>query len=93
MKKDKNQITEGNMETTQKKKKKRKKAPIIIAILVILFIVFRMVSCAMATEAGAIVTTTTAIRGDIQESISTSGMVASGEKKVIFARLFILASI
>ena len=85
MKKEKNQVTEGSTEVVQKKKKKRKKAPIIIAILVVVFIVFRMVSCSMASSAGAIVTTTTAFRGDIQESISTSGTVSSGEKKVIFA--------
>ena len=85
MKKEKNQVTEGSTEVVQKKKKKRKKAPIIIAILVVVFIVFRMVSCSMASNTGAIVTTTTAFRGDIQESISTSGTVSSGEKKVIFA--------
>lgn len=83
-KKDKNQLTEGTEGVVQKKKK-RKKAPIIIAIIVVIFVVLRMVSCALMPETGAIVSTTTAFRGDLQESISTSGMVSSEEKKVLFA--------
>lgn len=69
----------------QKKKKKRKKAPIIIAIIVIVIVVINIVSCAMGSKVAAMVTTTAAIRGDLQESISTSGMVVSEEKKVFFA--------
>lgn len=68
-----------------KKKKKRKKAPVIIAIVVILLVVLRMVSCALTPAAAAFVTTTKAVRGDLQESISTSGTVASEEKTVIYA--------
>lgn len=83
-KKDNNQVTE-NVQTVTRKKKKRKKAPIIIAIIVVVFIVFYMAIGAMMPETAAFVTTTTATRGDLQDSISTSGTVASEEKKVIFA--------
>ena len=65
--------------------KKRKKAPVIIAIIVILFLVIRIVSCAFSGDAGVLVSTTAAFRGDIEESVSTSGKVASEEKVVLFA--------
>lgn len=68
-------------------KKKRKKAPVIIAAVIILIIIFRAVSCSAGDAAGALVTTTKAFRGDLQESISTSGTVRSEEVKVIFAPL------
>lgn len=67
------------------KNQKRKKAPIIIAVIVILFIVIKLVSCALTPETGALVTTTTAVVGDLEESISTSGTVVGEEKKVFFA--------
>lgn len=65
--------------------KKRKKAPVIIVIIVILLIVIRMVSCAFSGNAGVMVSTTSAFRGDIEESVSTSGKVASEEKVILFA--------
>lgn len=68
-----------------KKKKKRRKAPAIIAVIVVLFLVLRIVSCSVAGNQMAMVTTTQALRGDLQESISTSGTVLSEEVKVIFA--------
>lgn len=83
-KKDKNQMAE-TTETVTRKKKKRKKAPVIITIIIVAFVVLHMVISAMMPETAAFVTTTTATRGDLQDSISTSGMVASEEKKVIFA--------
>ena len=58
---------------------------VIIAIIVILLIVIRMVSCAFSGNAGVMVSTTSAFRGDIEESVSTSGKVASEESKVLFA--------
>ena len=69
----------------KKKKKKRKKAPIIIAVILILIVVWRLVACATAGPASAIVTTSSPVRGDLQESISTSGLVDSEEKKSYFA--------
>lgn len=66
-------------------KKKRKKAPVIIAVIVILLIVIRMVSCAFSGNAGVMVSTTNAFRGDIEENVSTSGKVASEEKEILFA--------
>ena len=67
------------------KKKKRKKAPIIIAIIIILFLLIRIASCSLAGSQIAMVTTTQVLRGDLQESVTTSGTVLSEEVKVIFA--------
>ena len=44
--------------------KKRKKAPVIIAAIIIVLIVIRMVSCAFSGNAGVMVSTTNAFRGD-----------------------------
>lgn len=78
---------EGSLEGSRGRqgKKKNKKTRVIIAIVVIALIVIRVVSCAVAPNAGAVVTTTKAERGDLQESISTSGIVAGEEVKVIFS--------
>ena len=90
-KKNKNQVTDDGVNRTAVpaanggKRKKRKKAPIIIAVVVILFVVIRLVSCAFTPAESALVTTTSATRGELQESISTSGTVVSEEKKVFFA--------
>ena len=65
--------------------KKRKKAPVIIAAIVIVLIVIRMVSCAFSGNAGVMVSTTGAFRGDIEESVSTSGKIVTEEKEVLFA--------
>ncbi len=70
-----------------KNKKKRKKAPIIIGIIVIIIVAIRLVSCAFTPAQMAVVTTTTAIRGDLQDSVNTSGTVESEEKKVVFAQV------
>ena len=65
--------------------KKRKKAPAIIAAIIIVLIVIRLVSCAFSGNVGVQVSTTNAFRGDIEESVSTSGKVVSEEKVVLFA--------
>lgn len=70
---------------SRKTGRKRKKAPVIIAVIVILLIVIRMVSCAFSGNAGVMVSTTGAFRGDIEESVSTSGKVVSEEKVILFA--------
>ena len=70
---------------TAKPKKKRKKAPIIIAVVIVLFVIVRVVACSSGGSAGAVVTTANAVRGDLQESISTNGTVKSEEVSVIFA--------
>lgn len=76
-------------DTTEAKKKrhkkKRKKWPIIIAVIVVVFIAFRVVAGMGTAQTGVYVTTTSAVRGDLQESINTSGTVLSEEVKVIFA--------
>ncbi len=68
-------------------RKKKKKAPVIIAVAVVLFLILRIVGCALAKDPGALVTTANASRGEIQESISTSGTVESGEVKVYFSQV------
>lgn len=68
-----------------KRKKKRKKAPIIIAVIIILLIVWRVAACSMAGPVATVVTTQKPIIGELQESISTSGTIASEEKKTYFA--------
>ena len=79
-------VTEPGGEIKAKKpKKKIKKAPVIIVAVIILVIVFKAVSRSAGDAAGATVTTTNAFRGDLQESINTSGTVKSEEVKVIFA--------
>ncbi len=75
----------GAMVKVAKPKKKRKKTPFIIAGLVIVVIIFRAAACSAGDNAGALVTTTNALRGDLQESISTNGTVKSEEVSVIFA--------
>lgn len=69
----------------KKKRKKRKKAPIIIVIVIVLFLVLRAVACGSNTTNIAVVTTTQAVRGELQESIDTSGTVLSEEVKTVFA--------
>ncbi len=81
-----NQEITGSPNMPKKKKRRVKKAPIIIAAAVlILFVIVRAAGCALSSVSGALVTTTQAVRGDLQESISTSGTVLSEETKVVFA--------
>lgn len=68
-----------------KKVRKTKKAPIIICCIVVVLLIIGIASCSMMPDAAAIVTTATATRGDLQESISTSGTVSSELQKVFFA--------
>ena len=67
-------------------KKKHKKTIVIIAIIVaLLLLIIWGVSCAGSAAPKSLVTTTQATRGELQESISTSGTVESEDKKVYFA--------
>lgn len=75
----------GTESKTAKPKKKRKKAPVIIVAVIVVLVLFRAVACSSGDGAGAVVTTANAVRGDIQESISTNGTVKSEEVSVIFA--------
>jgi len=70
-----------------KSKKKRVVTIVIVILLVLVLAVVGMVAWVMNTlsSAGVMVTTTNATRGDLQESISTSGTIGSDERKVIFA--------
>lgn len=72
------------MEQKSVKRKKHKKTPIIIAAAVILLIVVWLAG--FGTGGGGVaVTTTFPVRGDLQDSVSTSGTVESEEVKIIFA--------
>jgi len=68
-----------------KKKKRHRKIAIIIAVIAVILIVLRVAGGTGAAQAGRIVTTVSAVRGNLQESISTSGTVLSEEVKVVFA--------
>ena len=81
MKKDKKE--NGNVTQGKNKGKVTK----FICIVIVAVVVLGMMGCSVLgnSQTAALVTTTTAFRGDLQESISTSGMVSSEEQKVIFA--------
>ena len=67
-------------ETKKKKhKKKRKKWPVVIAVIAVALIAVRAAAGMGAAQPGVYVTTTSAVRGDLQESISTSGTVLYGD--------------
>lgn len=86
MKRDKVKAAETvSVEQKPKKRRKHKKAPIIIAVIVILLVVVKLVSCSGAGAAEPVVTTTLPFRGDLQDSVSTSGTVESETMKVIYA--------
>lgn len=66
-------------------RKKRRKAPVIIAVIAVLLIVIRVAACSANPQTGAFVTTTSAVRGDIEETITTSGTVQSEVVEAVFA--------
>ena len=65
-------------------KKKRKKTLVIIIVVIIVLLLIALRGCSSGSQ-GAVVTTTNATRGALQESISTSGTVAAEQVKVFFA--------
>lgn len=95
MSKKKNKLSNNNqkevvdrmMQDIEKSKKrgKRKKGKIIIALVVIAAIVLLLVKCSLGASSAVVVTTTNAIRGDLQETINTSGRIVSEETKVVFS--------
>lgn len=86
-----NNMQEENTQNAQaknvktKKRGKRKKGKIVIAVVVIIAVVLLLVKCSLGTSPEAVVTTTNATRGDLQETISTSGRIVSEETKVVFS--------
>ncbi len=66
------------------KKRKGKKWIIILVVAMILIIAIVAMRCG-GSDTGAVVTTVSAVRGDLQESVSTSGTVVSEKEKVIFS--------
>lgn len=86
----KTEVTELQNEQTSKKvrkSKKRKKSTIIISIIIILVLIAGAMSCTTGGSTTALVSTTNATRGELQESISTSGTISSEQQKVIFAEV------
>lgn len=67
------------------KKKKHKKAPVIIGVIAVILIGLWLAGRAAGSQTAALVSTTSAVRGNLQESISTSGTVESEETKTVFA--------
>ena len=65
-------------------KKKGKKTVVIIIIVIVLLLLCAIRGCG-GKSAGTVVTTTSAVRGSLQESVSTSGTVAAEEIKVFYA--------
>ena len=69
------------------KMNKKKKRRIIWASVAGVLVLFFVVNSVFAKDAGMIVTTTEVLKGDIEETVSTSGMVASEETKVYFSQI------
>lgn len=72
----------GGRKSGKKGKSKKKLIIIIVVVVVLLFLMLR--GCG-GGDTGALVTTANAERGDLQESVSTSGTVSAEEVKVFFA--------
>ncbi len=64
--------------------KKSKKTRVIIIVVVVLLLLLMIKGCS-GGEMTTMVTTTTATKGELQESVSTSGTVTAEEIKVFFA--------
>lgn len=64
---------------------KRHKKLCIVSAVVIVIVLLLARGCGSASGTGAVVTTTKAFRGELQESISTSGSVEAETVKVYFA--------
>ena len=69
------------------KMEKKKKRKIIWASIAGVLVLFFVVNSVFAKDVGMIVTTTEVLKGDIEESVSTSGTVASEEIKVYFSQI------
>lgn len=82
--KEKNQTAKVN---NVNKKKKKKTGIIIIIVIVLIFLAIIFAVKAAAGNVTSLVTTVAVTRGDIEESISTSGTVESEEKKTYYANL------
>lgn len=68
-----------------KKKGKKSKKTVVIIIVIVVVLLFLLLKGCSGGEATVLVTTTAATRGELQESVSTSGTVAAEEVKVFFA--------
>lgn len=64
--------------------KKSKRTRVIICVIAVILLIFLIKGCS-GGEATTMVTATNATRGELQESVSTSGTVAAEEVKVFFA--------
>lgn len=71
----------------KKKKKKGKIILVIVLVILVLVIVGIRLASAALSKAALPVTVTTATRGELQDSVSTSGNIASENRKVIFSQV------
>ncbi|MBQ6888658.1 MAG: efflux RND transporter periplasmic adaptor subunit [Lachnospiraceae bacterium] len=69
------------------KMEKKKKKKIIWGSVACVFVLFFVGNSVFAKDAGMVVNTTEVLKGDIEETVSTSGMVASEEVKVYFSQI------
>lgn len=69
------------------KKKKKKALVIIVVCFIIILIIIRLTACGGGTSKAAPVNTAAPIRGDVEETISTSGSVVSEEVKAYYAKV------
>ena len=74
------------MEKKAKKKKRNRIILIIVAVIVVVAII-GLKSCSNIAKNTTVVTTTQATRGEIQDSISTSGLGESEQQKTYFAKV------
>lgn len=66
---------------------KKKKKKIIWGSIAGVIVVFFVVNSVFAKDVGMVVTTTEVLKGDIEETVSTSGTVASEEVKTYFSQI------
>lgn len=79
------EMNQTNVQMQPKKKKKRKKWPIVVGVIVGIYLLLKLVGSLITPPEMAVVTTTNAVKGDLQDSVSVSGTVAGQNKKTLFA--------
>ncbi|MBQ7933272.1 MAG: biotin/lipoyl-binding protein [Lachnospiraceae bacterium] len=81
------EMNQTNVQMQPKKKKKRKKWPIVVGVIVGIYLLLKLVGSMITPPEMAVVTTTNAVKGDLQDSVSVSGTVAGQNKKTLFASI------
>ncbi|MBQ7924847.1 MAG: HlyD family efflux transporter periplasmic adaptor subunit [Lachnospiraceae bacterium] len=81
------EMAQNDMQMKPKKKKKRKKWPIVVGVLVGIYVLLKVLGSLITPPEMAIVTTTNAVTGDLQDSVSVTGTVAGENKKTLFSNV------